>query len=71
MEKYNNDIMEAVRQRMGLEEDDTSKDDVIMKMDKEDVFREYCQWNGLLGSWYSELLSTIRNINSVYKLNRQ
>lgn len=69
MEKYNNDIMEAVRQRMGMEEDDTSKDDIIMKMDKEDVFREYCQWNGLLGSWYSELLTVIRNIDSVYKPN--
>lgn len=69
MEKYNNDIMEAARQRMGLEKDDTSKDDIIMKMDKEDVFREYCQWNGLLGSWHSELLTIIRNIDSVHKSN--
>lgn len=69
MEKYNNEIMEAVRQRMGLEEDDTSKDDIIMKMDKEEVFMEYCQWNGLLGSWYSKLIKTIKNIDSVYKSN--
>lgn len=71
MKKYNDDIMEAIRQRMGLEENDTSKDDIIMKMDKEDIFREYCQWNGLLGSWYSELLTTIRNIDNVYKSNMQ
>ena len=71
MRRYNNDIMEAVRQRMGLDEDDTSRDDDIMKMDKRDVFMEYCQWNGLLGSWYSELLKTIRNIDSVYQENRQ
>lgn len=71
MRKYNDDIMEAVRQRMGLDEDDTSKDDKIMKMDKEEVFKEYCQWNGLLGSWYLELLKTIRNIDGVYKTNRQ
>ena len=45
MRKYNDDIMEAVRQRMGLDENDTSKDDKIMKMDKEEVFKEYCQWN--------------------------
>lgn len=63
--------MEAVRQRRGLDENDTSKDDEIMKMSKEDIFMKYCLWNGLLGSWYSELLKTIRNIDSVYKTNSQ
>ncbi|MDE7423945.1 MAG: hypothetical protein K2N51_09660 [Lachnospiraceae bacterium] len=65
MKIYNNDIMEAVRQRMGLEKDDTSKDDEIMKMDKEEVFREYCQWHGLSGAWYLDILEVIGNIYNV------
>ena len=65
MKIYNNDIMEAVRQRMGLEENDFSKDDVIMQMDKEEIFREYCQWNGLLGAFYLDMLDAIRNIYNV------
>ena len=65
MKNYNNDIMEAVRQRKGLEKDDTSKDDEIMKMDKEEVFREYCQWHGLSGLWYLNILEVIENIYNV------
>ena len=62
MNKYNNTIMKAIRQRMGLDENDTSCDEEIMNMDKYQVFREYCLWNGLLGSWYDYLLSAVENI---------
>ena len=41
MEKYNDEIMKAIRQRMGLNENDTSSDKEIMKLDKYDVFRQY------------------------------
>lgn len=50
MKKYNDEIMKAIRQRMGLNENDTSSDEEIMKLDKYDVFRQYCLWNGLMGS---------------------
>ena len=65
MEKYNDEIMKAIRQRMGLNENDTSSDKEIMKLDKYDVFRQYCLWNGLRGSWYDTLLSVVENIYGV------
>lgn len=65
MEKYNDEIMKALRQRMNLDENDTSSDKEIMNMDKYEVFREYCLWNGLLGSWYDSLLSAVENIYGI------
>lgn len=64
-ETYNDDIMEAVRQTLGLEEDDVSADDKIMDMDRAEVFKRYCRWNGLLGSWYDTLLEVVENIYDV------
>lgn len=64
-EDNNDEIMKAIRQRMGLNEDDTSSDEEIMKLDKYDVFRQYCLWNGLMGSWYDTLLSVVENIYGV------
>ena len=65
MKKYNDEIMKAIRQRMGLNENDTSSDEEIMKLDKYDVFRQYCLWNGLMGSCYDTLLSVVENIYGV------
>lgn len=45
-------IMENVRQNLGLEEDDTSRDDYIMSLSPEDVFDKYCNWEGLIGYGY-------------------
>ena len=45
---YGKEIMEALRQRRGLEPDDVSEDTDIMNMAKQDVFNDYCAWNGLL-----------------------
>lgn len=61
MKIYNREIMEAVRQRLDLEKDDTSRDEYIMSLDKRTVFREYCEWNGLLG-WSDNILSAIEYI---------
>lgn len=65
MNKYNDTVMKAIRERMGLDENDTSCDEEIMKMNKYDVFREYCLWNGLMGSWYDTLLGVVENIYGV------
>ena len=65
MDKYIDEVMEAVRQRMGLEEDDESADEEIMQMDRSKVFKEYCLWNGLLGSWYDTLLEVVESIYDV------
>lgn len=61
MKRYNREIMEAARQRLGLEKSDTSRDEYIMSLDKRTVFREYCEWNGLLG-WSDNILSAIEYI---------
>lgn len=65
---YSKKIMEALRQRRELEPDDTSEDMKIMSMAKQDVFNEYCQWNGLLGGYGYDLLNIIENI---YDINLQ
>ena len=43
--KYNDEVMKAVRQSLGLDGNDTSRDSDIMQMDKKDVFEHYCLWN--------------------------
>ena len=48
-EKYFSDIMEAVRQNLGLEFDDTSKDDEISEMSRDEILDRVCEWNGLIG----------------------
>lgn len=63
--KYNDDIMKAVRQNMGLEEDNESADNEIMQMDEKEVFKAYCHWNGFLGNWYSTLIKTVEDIFGV------
>lgn len=49
MDKYSKEIMVAVRQNLGLEEDDESKDAEIMEMDKDEILDKVATWNGLLG----------------------
>lgn len=65
MKVYNDDVMKAVRQSLGYKEDDTTRDEVIMEMPKEDVFQRYCQWNGLLGGWYQWLIDAVESIYEV------
>lgn len=63
--KYKDDVMKAVRQSLGLEENDTSRDNDIMQMDKKSVFEHYCLWNGLLGYYYQDLLDAVEGIFDV------
>ena len=63
--KYNDDVMKSVRQSLGLEEDNISRDDEIMQMDKKAVFEHYCLWNGLLGYYYQYLLEAVESIFNV------
>lgn len=65
MKVYNDDVMKAVRQSLGYDEDDTSRDKVIMEMPKEEIFERYCRWNGLLGGWYQWLLEAVESIYEV------
>lgn len=62
---YGDDVMHALRGRMGLNPDDTSKDNEIMKLDREYVFREYCYHHGLTGTFYLDILDTVADIYGV------
>ncbi|MFQ3543559.1 hypothetical protein Q7A53_05690 [Halobacillus rhizosphaerae] len=47
--KYPNDeVIENVRKRLGLSEDDASMDDHILKMSRNEVFAHVVNWNGLI-----------------------
>lgn len=54
--KYPESIMENVRQRLGLEAYDTSKDDIINEMTADVVFEHVCNWNALIG--YANTIKT-------------
>lgn len=42
-------ILEYLRQREGLDEDDTSMDEEFNEMDKDEVLDEALNWLGLIG----------------------
>lgn len=44
MKTYSEDVMRALRQSLGLDADDTSKDKEIMEMPWEEVFERYLTW---------------------------
>lgn len=53
---YPDYIMESVRQRLGLEPYDTSRDDEINSMPHNAIFDHCLEWEGIIGYGY-----TIRN----------
>lgn len=63
MEKYPEEIMRNVRQNLGLKPDDTSKDEIIMSMDKEDVLDRCLTWEGICG--YGSLILSM--VNGIYE----
>ena len=42
-------IMKNIRQNLGLEPDDTSKDSEIMQMPKEEALERFLIWEGIIG----------------------
>lgn len=63
--KYPEHIMKDLRERLGLEPDDTSKDAVINTYSPNEAFAEILNWNGLLG--YDE---TIKNwLRDIYGID--
>lgn len=47
--QYSNYLMRSVRQSMGLDEDDTSRDDAIMEMDSYELLDRFLEWEGIIG----------------------
>lgn len=46
---YAKDIVNDVRQNIGAEYDDDSKDEDILKMSKDEILERVLEWNGLVG----------------------
>lgn len=63
--RYTEDIMECVRQRLGLEKFDDTRDEEINQLSPDKVFNHVCNWNGFLG-----YATTIKSwIKDIYKVN--
>lgn len=58
---YPDYIMRNVRQSLDLEPDDTSRDEEINEMDKEEVLEKFWQWEGIIG-YTSKILSSVEDI---------
>lgn len=46
-------ILKKLRMRNGRDEDDHSHDECFNKMNKNTVFSEVLEWDGLIGGWGS------------------
>lgn len=57
-------IYKAVRQNLGLELDDTSQDDEINAMSKQEIFERYLTWQGIIG-YSNRIISLIETIYNV------
>lgn len=49
MPKYPDEVMAALRQEMGLEENDISQDHLINEMSTTEILRKYLHWEGIIG----------------------
>lgn len=63
--KYPNYIMEYVRQRLGLETNDTSKDHEINEMTANEVFTDICGWKFGYSSWAATIKEWVDDIYGV------
>ena len=57
-------IYKAVRQNLGLEPDDTSQDEEINAMSKQEVFDRFLTWQGIIG-YSNRILSALEKIYGV------
>lgn len=63
--KYPEYLMAKLRQRLGLERDDTSQDDYISRYAPSEAFHEVLGWDGLLGGWDYEIKKYVRDIYKI------
>ena len=59
MAKYSGYIMRNIRQSIGLDEDDTSRDAEIENMSGRDILDRYLIWEGVYG-YTDEILDVVR-----------
>jgi hypothetical protein len=61
-ERINKKIIDDVRENLGLERGDTSKDDKINSMSLNEIFSRWCEWNGFIN--YSGIFRAV--VSSIY-----
>lgn len=57
-------LLKDIRKNLGLEADDTSQDDEINAMSKQEVFERYLTWQGIIG--YSDRIISV--IETIYNI---
>ena len=63
--EYPEYILRHLRRRMGMEPDDTSRDEIFQGMEPKRVFKEVLIWNGLLSGWDRQIIGWIKDIYGV------
>ena len=58
-------ILRCLRQRLGMNPDDTSQDEMFQSMEPKRVFGEVAHWNGLLGGYDRAIIEWIKDIFGV------
>lgn len=62
---YPESILTCLRQRLGLDKEDTSLDIEFKKMSPNEAFSEVAKWNGLLGGYSDTILGWVKSIYGV------
>lgn len=63
--KFPEYIMKKLRKRMGLDENDTSEDNLLSEYTSSQAFSEVLKWDGLLGGWDYEIKRYVKDIYNV------
>ena len=63
--KYSHYIMGNIRQVLGLEPTDTSRDEEIINMSRKEIIEKYLLWEGII-NFTEEILSVIEEVYDVY-----
>ena len=57
-------IIRDIRENLGVDPNDTSKDDEINRMSLGEIFSRWCEWNGLI-NWSGTLKTVILDIYGI------
>ena len=63
--KYSKNITQYLRQRIGLDRNDSSKDNIFDSYSPSTAFSEVVKWNGLLGSYDETIKAWVYDIYGV------
>lgn len=64
MAEYSENVMQRIRQSLGCTIDDTSRDEEIKSMSRDELFDKCMQWEGIIG--YNYLIKLF--VEDIYKV---